>query len=109
MLVPRNGGRRKVIDLEWLRRGAFKPSVKGLLTALARSRDVNPLVPASVVLQRRLLGVPAYGLSGRVSQLRRLREHQLAVLVATVVALRARATDDVMDLFDQVMVNDLMS
>ncbi|WP_276207237.1 hypothetical protein [Nocardia mangyaensis] len=44
-----------------------------------------------------------------MSQLRRLREHQLAVLVATVVALRARATDDVMDLFYQVMVNDLMS
>ncbi|WP_245546992.1 Tn3 family transposase [Nocardia brevicatena] len=81
---------------------------------MSRLRDVNALVPASVdvsvVPQRRLLGLSAYGLSGRVSQLRRLqREHQLAVLVATVVALRARATDDVLDLFDQVMVNDLMS
>ncbi|WP_280480062.1 hypothetical protein [Nocardia cyriacigeorgica] len=75
---------------------------------------MNALVPVSVdvsvVPQRRLLALSAYELSGRVSQLRRLRrEHQLAVLVATVVALRARATDDVLDLFDQVTVNDLMS
>ncbi|WP_245546994.1 DUF4158 domain-containing protein [Nocardia brevicatena] len=33
MLVPRDEGRRKVIDLERLRRGVFKPSAKGLLTA----------------------------------------------------------------------------
>ncbi|MFI9533653.1 hypothetical protein ACIG56_10430 [Nocardia fusca] len=37
------------------------------------------------------------------------REHLPAVLVATVFTLRARAADDVLELFDQVMVNDLMS
>ncbi|MEU6586076.1 hypothetical protein [Nocardia sp. NPDC046763] len=37
------------------------------------------------------------------------REHLLAVLVATVFTLRARAVDDVLELFDQVMVNDLIS
>jgi TnpA family transposase len=114
MLVPRDEGRRKVIDLERLRRGVFKPSAKGLVTALSRLRDVNALIPAEVDIAvappRRLQGLAAYGLSGRVGGLRRLqREHQLAVLVATVVILRARATDDALDLFDQVMVNDLMS
>jgi hypothetical protein len=47
MLVPRDEGRRKVIDLDRLRRGVFKPSAKGLLTALSRLWDVNTLVPAA--------------------------------------------------------------
>lgn len=48
MLEARVEGRRKVIDLDRLRRGVFKPSAKGLLTALGRLRDVNALVPAPV-------------------------------------------------------------
>ncbi|WP_227999729.1 Tn3 family transposase [Nocardia australiensis] len=114
MLEPRVEHRRKVIDMERLRRAVFKPSGKGLLTALGRLRDVNALVPSSVdssaVPPRRLLGLATLGLSGRVSQLRRMpREHLLAVLVATVFTMRANAVDDVLGVFDQVMVNDLIS
>ncbi|MFI9533652.1 DUF4158 domain-containing protein [Nocardia fusca] len=65
MLEPRVEGRRKVIDLERLRRGMFKPSGKGLLTALGRLRDVNALIPisgdVSAVPPRRLLGLGRWG------------------------------------------------
>ncbi|WP_454561899.1 hypothetical protein [Mycobacterium haemophilum] len=38
-----------------------------------------------------------HGLAGKAAQLRRMsREHRLAVLVATVIALSARAADDVL-------------
>ncbi len=75
---------------------------------------MNALVPGSVDVSAvppcRLLGLATLGLSGRVSQLRRMpREHLLAVLVATIFTLRANAVDDVLEVFDQVMVNDLIS
>ena len=42
--------------------------------------------------------------------LRRLpREHKLALLAATVVALSARAADDVLELFDTLMTTELLS
>jgi hypothetical protein len=65
----------------------------------------------SAVPPRRLIGLATYGLSSKAPQLRRLepREHRVAVLVATVKVLSARATDDVLELFDLLMVTDLMS
>ncbi|WP_162240314.1 DUF4158 domain-containing protein [Nocardia arizonensis] len=102
ILTAREEGRRRVIDLERLRRGVFKVSSEGLLSAVGRLRDVNALVPVTVdvaaVPPRRVLGLAAHGMSGRIGQLRRMqREHLLAVLIATVFTLRARATDDVLD------------
>lgn len=59
---------------------------------------------------RRLLTLAQQGLAGKATQLRRMsREHRLAVLVATVTALSMRAVDDVLELFDLLMVTDLMS
>lgn len=66
--------------------------------------DVSPVPP------RRLLTLAQHGLAGKATQLRRMsREHRLAVLVATVIALSMRAADDVLELFDLLMVTDLMS
>jgi hypothetical protein len=60
---------------------------------------------------RRLVGLATYGLSSKAAQLRRLvpPEYQMAVLVATVKVLIGRATDDVLELFDLLMVTDLYS
>ena len=59
---------------------------------------------------RRLLALATHGMSGKATLLRRLPlEHKLAVLVATVVALSARAADDVLELFDTLMTTELLS
>lgn len=51
-----------------------------------------------------------HGLAGKATGLRRMsREHRLAVLVATVAVLGARATDDVLELFDLLMTTELLS
>jgi len=64
-----------------------------------------------MVPQRRVIGLATYGLSSKAPALRRLepRRHRLAVMVATVKVLTGRATDDVLELFDLLMVTDLMS
>lgn len=64
-----------------------------------------------MVPQRRVIGLATYGLSSKAPALRRLepRQHRLAFLVATVKVLAGRATDDVLELFDLLMVTDLMS
>lgn len=109
--------RRKVVELERLRKGVFTPSSKGMTNALARVRDLNAAIPASVdvaqVPPRRLIALATHGITGRTSHLRRLRGEQrerlLALLIATVFTLRAKAVDDVLELFDLLMVTDLMA
>lgn len=107
-------GKQRVSELERLRKGVFRPSSKGLVAAVNRLADlvavVGPLDVAAVP-PRRVVGLATYGLSSKAPQLRRLepREHRLAGLVATVKVLSARATDDVLELFDLLMVTDLMS
>ena len=107
-------GKRRASELERLRKGVFRASSKGLLAAVNRLADLMAVVGAldvSAVPPRRLIGLATYGLSSKAAQLRRLepREHRVAVLVATVKVLSARATDDVLELFDLLMVTDLMS
>src|SRR5664279_4932436 len=56
-----------------------------------------------------LLGLATHDIAGKTTLLRRMsREHRLAVLVATVLALSARATDDALELFDLVMTTELL-
>ncbi|WP_280486413.1 Tn3 family transposase [Nocardia cyriacigeorgica] len=116
LLETREEGRRKVVELERLRRGAFTPSTTGMKHALARARDLYAVVPASVditeVPPRRLIALAAHGITGKTSHLRRLksqRERLLALLTATAFTLRAKAVDDVLELFDLLMVTDLMA
>lgn len=44
----REAARRKVVELERLRKGAFTPSSMGMKHTLARARDLNAVIPASV-------------------------------------------------------------
>jgi len=106
--------KRRVSELERLRKGVFRPSSKGLVAAVNRLADLVAVVGSldiSAVPPRRLVGLATYGISSKAPQLRRLepREHRVAVLVATVKVLAARATDDVLELFDLLMVTDLIS
>ena len=49
-------------------------------------------------------------MAGKASLLRRHPQaRKLATLVATVVHLRAKATDDALELFDVLMTNDLLA
>ncbi len=107
-------GKRRVSELERLRKGVFRPSSKGMVAALNRVVDLLAVGggPSDVsgVPPRRVTGLATYGLSSKAPLLRRLdREHRLAVLVATVAQLLARATDDALELFDLLMVTDLFS
>jgi TnpA family transposase len=109
-----NDKRRRVSELERLRKGVFRSSSKGMLAALRRLADIEALGAArldvSAVPPRRLLALATHGASGKATLLRRLpREHKIAVLVATVVALSARAVDDVLELFDTLMTTELLS
>jgi hypothetical protein len=111
--VP-EGSKQRVSELDRLRKGVFRPSSRGMLAALHRLADLQSLgiatLDVSTVPPRRLTGLATYGLAGKARALRRLpREHRLAVLAATVVALSARAADDVLELFDLLMSTDLLS
>ncbi|TGD89058.1 Tn3 family transposase [Mycobacterium sp. TJFP1] len=108
-------GKRRVSELERLRRGVFRTSSKGMLDALERLTDLIGLggqsLDVSMVPQRRVIALATYGLSSKAPTLRRIepRRNRLAVLVATVKVLSNRATDDVLELFDLLMVTNLMS
>ncbi|MFE3003280.1 hypothetical protein ACFXG4_51175 [Nocardia sp. NPDC059246] len=114
MLEPRVESRRKVVDLERLQRGVFKPSGKGLLTALGRLPGCESAEPD--------LGGYCGGAAVAASRAGVARIDRAGVGVAEdaartsavgagrdVFTLRARAAHDVFELFDQVIVNDLIS
>jgi uncharacterized protein DUF4158 len=96
-------GKRRVSELERLRKGVFWTSSKGMLTALDRLSDLIAVggqsLDVSMVPQRRVIGLATYGLSSKAPALRRLepRRHRLAVMFATVKVLTGRATDDVLE------------
>ncbi len=115
--VPGRSDRRReqrVSELERLRKGVFRSSSKGMVAALHRLADVQAAGVAGIdvagVPPRRLVALATYGMAAKATLLRRLpREHRLAVLVATVVELAARATDDALELFDTLMTTELLS
>jgi len=111
--VP-DAGKQRVNELDRLRKGLFRTSSKGMVAALNRVADLAAVgagsLDVSAVPPRRLLGLAAHGIAGKTTLLRRMsREHRRAVLVATVLALSARATDDALELFDLVMTTELLS
>lgn len=68
--------RRRVSELERLRRGVFRSSSKGMVAALRRLGDIEALGAArldvSAVPPRRLLALATHGMSGKATLLRRL-------------------------------------
>ena len=69
-------GKRRVSELERLRKGVFRTSSKGMLTALDRLSDLIAVggqsLDVSMVPQRRVIGLATYGLSSKAPALRRL-------------------------------------
>jgi hypothetical protein len=109
--VP-DGGRFS--DLERWRRGPAKPSGRNLEKAIARVAEIKALGLGgldldAVVPHRRLVDLAPYGMAVNARALRRHpRSRRLATLLATVVHLEARATDDCLELLDLLMATELL-
>ncbi|MDP1846378.1 MAG: Tn3 family transposase [Solirubrobacteraceae bacterium] len=112
LLTVADGGRFS--DLERWRKGPAKPSGRSLERAIARVAEIKALGLAGlgldgVVAQRRLVELARYGMTANARTLRRHpRSRRLATLLATVVALEAKATDDCLELLDLLMVTELL-
>ncbi|WP_217496195.1 hypothetical protein [Arthrobacter sp. 24S4-2] len=59
---------------------------------------------------RRVVELARWGISGTATALRRhRRSRKLATMLATVVYLEAKATDDTLEMFDVLMTTDLLA
>ena len=104
----------KVSDLERLRKGPTTPSGKAMVAALDRVAELAGLGLGSlnldVVPRRRMVELARWGMAAKAPGLRRHpSSRKLATLLATVAYLEAKATDDALELFDVLMVNELMA
>lgn len=96
------------------RKGPANPSGKNLARALARVSEVTAvglgaLDVHAVVPHRRLVELARYGMAAKAPQLRRHSPaRRLATLAATAVYLEARSVDDCLELFDLLMVTELV-
>ncbi|MGH9123882.1 MAG: Tn3 family transposase [Acidimicrobiales bacterium] len=112
LLEVADGGR--VSDLERWRKGPANPSGKNLEKALARVGEIKALGLGAldldaVVPRRRLVDLARYGMAAKAPQLRRHpTSRRLATLAATVVYLEAKSIDDCLELFDLLMVTELV-
>ncbi|MCU0299747.1 MAG: Tn3 family transposase, partial [Candidatus Nanopelagicales bacterium] len=87
---------------------------KAMVAALDRIEEVSGLAvdpgAVAVVPARRVAELARWGMSGKAPALRRHpSSRRLATLLATVVQLQTKATDDALELFDVLMTNDLMA
>lgn len=85
-----------------------------MVAALERVAEVAGLgfdsVRLDAVPQRRVVELARWGMAGKAPALQRHpRSRKLATLLATVVYLEAKATDDALELFDLLMTNELMA
>jgi TnpA family transposase len=85
-----------------------------MVAALERVAEVAGLGLGGLALdsvpQRRLVELARWGMAGKAPALRRHPySRKLATLLATVVYLEAKATDDALELFDVLMTNELTS
>jgi hypothetical protein len=104
----------RVSDLERLRRGPTATSGKALVGALDRIGEVAGLglggTDLTAVPSRWVVELARYGMAGKAPALRRHPySRKLATLLATVVYLEAKATDDALELFDVLMTTNLMA
>ena len=109
------GEGERISPLERLRRGPVDRTAKALVAALNRVAEVAGIglggVDLSSMPHRRLVDLARVGMGSSATALRRRRPYskQLATLLATVVYLEAKSTDDALELFDLVMTNDLLA
>lgn len=101
-------------DLERLRRGPTRVSGRAMAAALDRVSELTAIgvmqVEIGTVPRRRVIELARYGMASKAPALRRHpRSRRLATLLATVVVLQARATDDAVELFDVLMTTELLA
>lgn len=104
----------RISMLERLRKGPRRVSSQQLRFALERVSEIDGLgfvgLDTSAVPPRQVLELARYGLNSKATILGRHPEsRRSATLLATVLSLHVRATDDVLDLFDVLMVTKLLS
>lgn len=104
----------RVSDLERLRSGPTARSGRALVAAFERVEELAALGVGSVDLDtvpaRRVVELARWGMTAKASALRRHPPaRQVATVLATVVYLEARATDDALELFDTLMTNELIA
>ena len=109
LLVVGDGDR--VCVLERWRKGPTVVSSPAMVRALERISEISERCPDSidVVPPRRLVELARYGLTGKTTLLRRhppARRH--ATLLASVHYLARKATDDALELLDELVANDLV-
>jgi TnpA family transposase len=101
-------------DLERWRKGPAEPSGRNLQRALTRVSEIMAVGLGSLELDtvaphRRLVDLARYGMAAKAPQLRRHPpSRRLATLAATVVYLEAKSIDDCLELFDLLMVTELL-
>jgi TnpA family transposase len=106
---------RRFSALEVLRRGPVDRTGKALVAALNRVARVAGIglgeVDLGVVPQRRVVELARRGMTSNATDLRRTMPYskRLATLLATVVYLEAKATDDALELFDVIMTSELLA
>ncbi|MGH4007657.1 MAG: DUF4158 domain-containing protein [Pseudonocardiaceae bacterium] len=106
---------RRFSALEVLRRGPVDRTGKALVAALNRVAKVAGIglgeVDLGVVPQRRVVELARQGMTSNATDLRRMMPYskRLATLLATVVYLEAKATDDALELFDVIMTSELLA
>src|SRR5947209_8660054 len=101
-------------DLDRLRQGSVIASGRSMSVALDRVVEIAAFgfagVDLSVLPRRRVVELARYGMAGKATLLRRHpRPRKVATLLATVVHLQARAIDDALELFDFLMVHELLA
>jgi hypothetical protein len=104
----------QISDLERFRKGPTTDSGKAMVAALDRVAEIAALgfgaLNLDAVPHRRVVELARWGMTGKAAALRRHPYgRRLATLLATAVYLEAKATDDALELFDVLMVNDLMA
>jgi hypothetical protein len=104
----------RVSDLDRLRKGPVTASGRSMAAALERVAEIAGLgfggLDLAAVPRRRVVELARYGMAGKANLLRRHpRNRKLATLLATVVHLQARATDDALELLDFLMTHDLLA
>ncbi len=101
-------------DLERWRKGPADPTGKSLRLSLRRVAEIHELgIDASraraLVPARRLVELARYGMAAKAPRLRRHPPaRRVATLLATVVHLQASSIDDCLELFDLLMVTELL-
>ncbi|MEV6341246.1 Tn3 family transposase [Nocardia vinacea] len=108
------GEGERVSALERLRKGQRHTTAKALVAALERVAAVAGIglgtVDLSGVPRRRVIELAKYGRAATATTLRGKRyAKKLGILLATVVWLEAKATDDALELFDVVMTHELLA